>query len=115
MDSPTQPIAGPEGPETQTSKPDVSHSTLAVAGEVLAAARYLVIAAGRGGPPPDVLAQIARADRIHAELAAAGREIRFSGGLDGGRVIELLDRDGALLAPLSVGEAIDLACGRATA
>lgn len=109
MDSPTQPTIGPAGPPAEI---DVdAGSSLALAEDVAAGADGLEIAAGRGGPPPEVLAQIERAGRIHAELAAAGRELRFAHSLDGCCLIQVVDRDGRLIARLSVAEAIELACG----
>lgn len=114
MDSPTQPIADSADDEADISAGFACDSTLATREDLMLALRGpLVIAAGRGAAPAGVLAEMARADRVHAELAAGGREVRFTRDVDGNLAIELIDRDGRLLAPLSVSEAIDIARGTA--
>jgi len=66
----------------------------------------------RGGPPADVLAQMANAGDIHDRLQQEGRELRFSLPEAGGRVtIELLDSTLATATMVSGVEALEIAAG----
>jgi hypothetical protein len=68
----------------------------------------------RGGPPAELLDQMARADEINTRLRRSGREIAFALSPDGGSLqIELRDGAGRLMRTLSLSEAIDLAEGGA--
>ena len=49
----------------------------------------------RGGPPPEVLDQIAAAGKIEERLREDGRQLRFSTGQDGHTIIEVRDNTGA--------------------
>jgi hypothetical protein len=111
MDSPTQPITTPEMNQPASNGLG-SALALALAEQARRGTLALAIAAGRGAPPPQVLAQIAHADHVHAELLACGREVRFLEGLDGRHTIELCGGEGETLTTLSLTEAIELACGR---
>jgi len=65
-----------------------------------------------GGPPPELLDQMARADEINTRLRSEGREICFALSADGGSVqIELRDAAGSVLRILSLAEAIEIAEG----
>jgi hypothetical protein len=76
----------------------------------------LPVAARRGGPPLEVLAQIAGAGRIHARMREKGHHLRFLADASGGRTrIELHDHEGNLLRSLSTVEAFELAAGQALA
>ena len=81
---------------------------LAVPGD----ADTLPIGITRGGPPADLLREIAQAGRIHGELRAEGNDVRFHGGLDGAVLIELCTTDGELIRALSAVEVVELAAGR---
>ena len=73
----------------------------------------LTLIASRGGPPPELLEQIAVAGRIEEELREGGRQLRFSPAANGERMrIELIDRDGNAMRSLSTAEALELAAGR---
>jgi len=66
----------------------------------------------RGGPPAELLDQMARADEINVRLRRQGREIAFAMSSDGRSLqIELRDAAGCVLRTLSLSEAIDLAEG----
>jgi hypothetical protein len=66
----------------------------------------------RGGPPDELLDQMARADAINSRLRRSGREIAFVLSSDGCSLqIELRDETGHVLRRLSLSEAIDLAEG----
>jgi len=107
MSSPTQPITGPAGPATLAEDP----ANFTPEPEQPLAERSRIIHAGRVQPPEELLAQIARADAVFAELLSGGRTVGF-GEDDLGRVlVELRDLEGTRLRSLSLGEAIDLACG----
>jgi hypothetical protein len=68
----------------------------------------------RGGPPAELLDQMARADEINTRLRRSGREIAFALSSDGSSLqIELRDEDGRVIRTLSLSEAIDLAEGGA--
>jgi hypothetical protein len=59
--------------------------------------------------PQSVWDEVERAAAIAADLEAAGRTIRFSEPTAEGRVkVELVDADGTLLRPISLGEAIGI-------
>lgn len=66
-----------------------------------------------GGPPPELIEQMARADEINRRLHASGREVCFALSADGCSLqIELRDtRNGGLLRMISLSEAIELAEG----
>jgi len=66
-----------------------------------------------GGPPQELIEQMARADEINRRLRASGREICFALSGDGRSLqIELRDpRNGGLLRTISLPEAIELAEG----
>jgi hypothetical protein len=66
-----------------------------------------------GGPPPELIEQMARADEINSRLREGGREICFALSSDGRALqIELRDsRNGALMRTISLTEAIELAEG----
>ncbi|MGO9762988.1 MAG: hypothetical protein ACLP1Q_17185 [Solirubrobacteraceae bacterium] len=72
----------------------------------------LALVASRGGPPPELLDQIAAAGRIEEQLRESGHQLRFTAA-DGGRTtIELHDRDGNDVRILSTAEALELAAGK---
>jgi hypothetical protein len=59
--------------------------------------------------PQSVWDEVERAAAIAADLEAAGRTIRFSEPTAEGRVkVELVDADGHLLRPISLGEAVSI-------
>lgn len=65
-----------------------------------------------GGPPPELLDQMARADAVNTRLRRSGREIAFALSADGCSLqIELRDENGRVLRTLSLSEAIDVAEG----
>jgi hypothetical protein len=66
-----------------------------------------------GGPPRELIEQMARADEINSRLREGGREICFALSSDGRSLqIELRDtRNGSLLRTISLSEAIELAEG----
>jgi hypothetical protein len=67
--------------------------------------------AAPSGPPPEVLAEMARADVRRAELAWGGLHIAFhAGAADARPRVELETVDGELLGELSLTEAIAMAC-----
>jgi hypothetical protein len=72
--------------------------------------RSLTIAAGRSGPPPELLAQMLRAGEIYDDLRQRGRVISFSAAQQP-VVVELHDEHGASTRGLSVTEAVELAAG----
>lgn len=72
---------------------------------------YDLTKARRGAPeiPPMVWDEVDRAGAIAADLEAQGHTIRFSDPADGGRVrAELLDTDGNVLRPVSLGEIVSI-------
>ena len=65
-----------------------------------------------GGPPPELLDQMARADQINMRLRRSGRELCFALSADGRSLqIELRDSAGRVLRTLTLSEAIELADG----
>jgi hypothetical protein len=69
------------------------------------------IEAFRGGPPPEVLDQMALAGAVDEGLRESGRQLRFLPAGHGERTrIELHDRDDGVRI-LSVAETVDIAAG----
>jgi hypothetical protein len=114
MSSPIQPIDGPSGQATLTPVPGArADDTGAFLSELAAGADSLAVDASRGGPPPEVLDEIAAAARIEERLRESGQQLRFSSAPRAGRVaIELHDSQGGVVRALSAAEAIELAAGR---
>ena len=114
MSSPILPIQGPLGqssrtPDTRTAPADA----VAFLSELASNDARLTIAAARGGPPPEVLEQMAAAGGIEEGIREAGYELRFATPLPGARVsIELRDLDSNRTRVVSVGEAFDIAAGK---
>ncbi len=82
------------------------------ASELASSERAGAVEVLRGGPPADVVAQIAAAGDIHERLQQEGRELRFSLPEAGGRVtIELLDSTLLSSTAVSGVEALDIAAG----
>lgn len=111
MSSPILPITGPLGPAAPPSSA-VAGDIAAFVSELDASQRALTVEAGRGGPPQEVLDQMAGADAIHQQLLQGGREPRFT--LDGpGRspTVALHDRETGASRPMTVAETAALAVG----
>jgi hypothetical protein len=114
MSSPIMPIRDPSG----LRGPSASASTPADGGAfstaLAAAERLPAIEASRGGPPPELLDQIAAADARHEQLRASGSELRFSADEQSGRVtIELRNSEADTTRTISTAEAFEIAAGRA--
>jgi hypothetical protein len=115
MSSPILPAQGPLGstdstttPATTTEIGDVGAFIDQLAGGVGA----LSIDAARGGPPPEVLEQIATTAQIAERMREQGFEVRFFTAAERGRTcIELHDADGAVVGNLSTVDALELAAG----
>ncbi len=71
----------------------------------------LHIEAARGGPPPVVLEQIARAAEIEEALSASGCAVRFHTDPDRGRTTIELSEESAPSRRLSADQAAALAAG----
>jgi hypothetical protein len=114
MSSPTQPIDGPLGQATLTpSTPAGADDIGAFLSELAASADSLAVDASRGGPPPEVLDQIAAAGRIEEQLRESGQQLRFSASTPTEHVrVELHDSQGKVVRALSLAEALELAAGR---
>jgi hypothetical protein len=69
------------------------------------------LVASRGGPPPELLEQIAAAGRIEEQLRENGHQLRFSVAAGQRMKIELVDCDGNAMRSLSAAEALELAAG----
>jgi hypothetical protein len=114
MSSPIMPTRGPVGPSATTAPPgaDVDDIGALVAG-LSAGEGTLVLQASRGGPPAEVLEQIASAERIERRLRERGRRLRFHAAEPGGRArIELHDLEGDTLTELSAAEALEIVAGK---
>jgi len=112
MNSPTQPLTGTLRAvlSPPSSIEQARGEAAAVLTELASVERGLAIEAGRGTPPPEVLAQIARAASIHDAMRASGRTVRFTLAREGGVAVAVHDADGALLRTLCLTEAHGLAC-----
>jgi hypothetical protein len=113
MSSPILPIGGPPAPPTPPSSR--AGNAAAFVSELDAPHGTLTIEAGRGGPPPEVLAEMAAAARVHESLSARGRELRFTPAAGGGRVgAELIDTAAGTARAVSLSEALDISAGKPT-
>jgi hypothetical protein len=118
MSSPILPIWGPSGPPGHSASAPTADGGASDGGAFLAALaaseRMPTIEASRGGPPPEVLDQIAAAAGRNEQLRASGRELRFCADEQSGRVtIELRDRQAGTARTISAAEALDIAAGKA--
>lgn len=114
MSSPILPIRGLSG--LPTDMPSVATSTEeidALVSEMAASKPPLGVIASRGGPPPELLEQIAAAGEIEEQLRSSGHRLRFSSESSGQRpLIEVCDCDGNAVRTLSTAEALDIAAGK---
>jgi hypothetical protein len=114
MSSPILPITDISGCRTDTPHVPTGAEDIGVIVSALSADEYpLTLIASRGGPPPELLEQIAVAGAIEEQLRESGRQLRFSLHADGERTrIELVDRDGNAVRRLSTAEALEVAAGK---
>jgi len=114
MSSPILPIKGPSGPSSATPSAGPAAAEVgAFASELAASESTFALAVSRGGPPPEVLEQIAAAGTIDEQLRASGHQLRFTSAEPGGRTrIEIHDRAGNAVRTLSAAEAVELAAGK---
>jgi hypothetical protein len=114
MTSPNLPIRGLSG--LPTDMPSVATSTEdidALVSEMTASGPARRVIASRGGPPPELLEQIAAAGEIEEQLRSGGHRLRFSSAPSGQRTrIDVCDCDGNAVRALSTAEALDLAAGK---
>ncbi len=114
MSSPILPIHRPSRPSSITPSAGANAEDIgAFVSELAAGKATLTLAASRGGPPLEVLDQIAAAGRIEEQLRASGHQLRFSPAAPGERTrIEIHDREGNAVRTLSTAEALELAAGK---
>jgi hypothetical protein len=113
MSSPIIPIEGLSDLPTVTSSADGSVEYVgAFASELATGGSTLALVAGRGGPPAEVLDQIALAASIEEQLRENGRQLRFLAAQDGRTRIEIHDREGDVVGTLSTAEALEVAAGK---
>jgi hypothetical protein len=114
MSSPIIPIEGPSDPSRVTPPADSGADDIApFAYELEAGETTFALAASRGGPPHEVLEQIALAGTIDERLRASGQQLRFTLAEGGRRTrIEMHDREGNVVRTLSAAEALEMAAGR---
>jgi secreted protein with Ig-like and vWFA domain len=114
MSSPILPITGPLGRPSQTSPLSSRGADFAAIMSTLSSSSHEPdIEAARGGPPPELLEQMAGADQINQQLRESGRQLRFATVEDGpGATVELQDLEGNTLRGISVAEAVEIAAGK---
>jgi hypothetical protein len=114
MSSPIMPITGPLGPASPTPPATAGGGDFAVLmSKLYGSGHGPDIEAGRGGPPPELLDQMAAADEINQQLRESGRELRFSIAEPAAGVkVELHDLDGNALRTVPVAEALEIAAGK---
>ena len=113
MSSPLLPITDVPGRPTDTPSATSSAEDIGALVSALSAGEpspRLVVS--RGGPPPELLEQIAAAGRIEEQLREDGHQLRFSTAVGQRIKIELIDRDGNAMRSLSAAEALELAAGK---
>jgi hypothetical protein len=114
MSSPILPITDLTGRPTDTPQASTSAEDIGVVVSALSVGEFpLTLIASRGGPPPELLEQIAVAGAIEEQLRESGQQLRFSLLAGGDRTrIELVDRDGNTVRSLSTAEALEVAAGK---
>jgi hypothetical protein len=114
MSSPILPITDLTGRPIDTPLSASNAEGIGVIVSALNAREYPpTLIASRGGPPPELLEQIAVAGAIEEQLRESGHQLRFSLAASGERTsIELIDRDGNATRSLSAAEALELAAGK---
>jgi hypothetical protein len=112
MSSPLLPITDVTGRPTDTPHAAAGAEDIGAIVSALSEELPLALIASRGGPPPELLEQIAVASTIEEQLRESGYQLRFSRVANGERTrIELVDRDGNAMRRLSTAEALDVAAG----
>jgi len=113
MSSPILPVEGPSGPPVDVPSATTSAEDIGAFASALAEGETtLALAASRGGPPPEVLGQIAAAATVAERLREGGHQLRFMPAEPGGRTrIEIHDRDGNVVRTLSIAQALEIAAG----
>jgi hypothetical protein len=114
MSSPILPTTDLTGSPTDTPQASTSAENIGAIVSALSVGEFpLTLIASRGGPPPELLEQIAVAGAIEEQLRESGRQLRFSLVAGGERTrIELVDRDGNAMRSLSTAEALEVAAGK---
>jgi hypothetical protein len=112
MSSPILPVQGARGTSSPIRSRDADVNDQAFVAELSASDRVLAIEAGRGGPPAEVLDQIATASRISEKLSEDGIHPRFSTRRGQRVAIEFLDTEKNSVSNVSVAEALEIAVGR---
>ncbi|MGA9875590.1 MAG: hypothetical protein WBQ21_07265 [Solirubrobacteraceae bacterium] len=113
MSSPITPIQGPPGPsDPMPAAGSIPADAHAFKAELAAGDRALASDAVLGGPPPEVMDQIAAAGRISRQLGESGHELRFSEGSGGRVTVELADREGNTVRTMKIAEALEIAAGK---
>ncbi len=113
MSSPIMPAQGPTGPST--APPPTSHlpgDTGAFVSELAASEASLALGASRGGPPAEVLDQVAAAAAIADRLRQDGHRLQFlEAGAGQPARLEIEDLQTNSVRTLSAAEAAELAAG----
>jgi hypothetical protein len=86
--------------------------TAAFVAELAAGEHSLTVEDARGGPPPEVLEQMATAGLIGEQMREHGAEVRFSLHATGRVKVELHSDDGSPVRTLSPTQVFDLAAGK---
>jgi hypothetical protein len=113
MSSPIAPTQGPAAAQP-VHPTDAARPSAALQGAGAPPALDLAVSLDTipSSPPQEVLNQMGRAARVHGELSAQGRELRFSRDEQSGRTkIEVRDRAGNVLRTLSPAQALEVAAG----
>jgi hypothetical protein len=113
MSSPIIPTRVPTHPSKAAPTAGANSGIDAFAPEQASSESAFSMDVRRGGPPPEVLEQIAAADTIYQGLSASGKQLRFvPAGPGESTEIELRERNGSSVRTLSVSEAFEIACGK---
>lgn len=113
MSSPITPVQGPLGLSNPMSIPeDLLLDMAAFASELMEGDYALDCELALGGPPPEVLDQMAEAGRISRQLRECGHELRFSTEQGEPVTVELQDREGKTVRRMLVAEALEIAAGK---
>lgn len=112
MSSPILPVDGPTDLSSRIVSPTVAATddVGSFIAELAVGENAFSIAVRRGGPPQEVLEQIAAAARLEETMRADGQRMRFHTAPGQPTSIEL-DQQGESARTLSVAEALDIATG----
>jgi hypothetical protein len=113
MSSPIPPTTAPVGASTVVPSASGDAADIgAIVAELAAGDSTLALEASRGGPPLELLEQIAAAGATEERLRERGQQLRFCSAPGERTRIELHDDAGGSVRTLSITEALEIVAGK---